>query len=109
MEKDMRYFKENFIVRYAGNYLMINLVSFRRKIISNDDYVLLKNIAVKNYENLFDIEKNYMQKLYNEKQLLSNDIISMYDKQRESSSCKPYFNIGSLTINLTYNCNFKCN
>ena len=104
----MRTFRENFIIGYAGKMLMINMVSFRRKIISAEEYLLLKGINSKDGSNLLDTEAAFLKLLYDEKQLLSDELIAWYDNQRELTFNKPCYRIGSITINLSYDCNFHC-
>lgn len=104
----MRKFKENLIVGYCNYYLMLNMVSFRRKIITEDQYSLLKSISLKEGRSLTEKEKEFIKLLYDEKQLLSKNIVDEFDKQMIDSYKKPRRKIGSITINLTYDCNFKC-
>ena len=104
----MRKFKENFILKYGENYMLINMISFRRKMISADDYLLLKSINSKNFIHLNNVEEAIIKKLFEEKQLLSEELIAWYDTQRELNYNKPSYHIGSITLNLTYDCNFSC-
>ena len=104
----MRTFRENLIIGYSGQYLMLNLISFRRKIITINQYRMLETIKGLSLDNLSDEEMEFYNDLFNEKQLLSDELIATYDKQREDSAPISKRKIGSITINLTYDCNFKC-
>lgn len=104
----MRTFRENLIIGYSGQYLMLNLISFRRKIITINQYRMLETIKGLSHDNLSDEEMEFYNDLFNEKQLLSDELIATYDKQREDSAPISKRKIGSITINLTYDCNFKC-
>ena len=105
----MRIFKENFIIGYAGQYMMVNLISFRRKFITKEEYYLLDSINKKGDQQLLDAEISFLKKLYDEKQILSEELIAWYDKQRELTFPKVCYAIGLITLNLTYDCNFQCN
>ena len=103
----MRKFKENFIVRYLDKYMMLNLISFRRKVITEEQYNFLKEIQLKE-NNASDVAKSFLNDLYAQKQVLSNELIEWYDKQRQNTIPPIKRAITHVTINLTYDCNFKC-
>ena len=96
----MRIFKENFIIGYAGQYMMVNLISFRRKFITKEEYYLLDSINKKGDQQLLDAEISFLKKLYDEKQILSEELIAWYDKQRELTFPKVCYAIGLITLNL---------
>lgn len=72
------------------------MVSFRRKIISAEEYLLLKGINSKNGFNLLDTEAAFLKLLYDEKQLLSDELIAWYDNQRELTFNKPCYRLVAL-------------
>lgn len=104
----MRTFRENLIIGYSGQYLMLNLISFRRKIITLNQYRLLESIKGNALNDLSNEELTFYNGLVSEKQLLSDELIASYDSQRENNVPMSKRKIGSITINLTYDCNFKC-
>lgn len=75
----MRTFRENLIIGYSGQYLMLNLISFRRKIITINQYRMLETIKGLSHDNLSDEEMEFYNDLFNEKQIYPRDNCKNYN------------------------------
>lgn len=95
------------------SYMLMNLISFRRKLIDNEELMCLYTISEKKVSNkpLNRQENELYQRLSDEKQILSDDLIKQYDTHKEKEaaddlgSCRP---ISSIMLSPTLRCNFNC-
>lgn len=91
--------------------LLINLINFRRKVISDNELTILKIIEKKINSSLFltTSEESLFSSLCNEKQILSNELIQNLDMAFNENYKIPYpFHVTEGTFNITHKCNFKC-
>ncbi len=95
-----------------ANVLLVNLISFRRQKLSSD---LFSNIIeIENKINkgvsLSEDESKILNKLYDDKQILSNDVVLKIEKdiQNVPELIMDKFLVKGYTINLTHECNFRC-
>ncbi|QSX05566.1 radical SAM protein [Sedimentibacter sp. zth1] len=107
---------KNIIIKYKEKVLIMNLITFRRKFISYGELDLLISIytKLKNNESHFSYkEKTLYDNLINERQILSDEIIELFDKKmneiRKQKIKDINYNISeSIQIDITDECNFNC-
>lgn len=104
----------NVIVKMKNAYMMMNLISFRRKIISEQQFSILKSLngkIEKNDCNLTETEQSFYKELLKEKQILDDKSIKLFEEQIAilNKERKLKFNISNeIQINLADGCNFNC-
>ncbi|MBI9008459.1 MAG: radical SAM protein [Tenericutes bacterium] len=100
----------NICYKYKENQYIMNLISYRRKKISEIEYQLLHKIdrKIASDTKLNTSEDVFYKKLINEKQILSDNQIAIFDKELFSACNKLGDKIKSITINYSYACNFQC-
>ena len=107
----MRVIFGNIYIKYGNKILLMNLISFRREFLTQEEFDMLKLIELKSKQSK---ELNYEESiLYNKllkcKQILLPEVVTQADELIKNDVNKIYPYIRAATINLTYNCNFKCN
>lgn len=98
------------IVLHADDYwLLMNLFSFRRTILSNEEYEELKNTYEKyiRYQRINE-EDNIYNKLVKEKQILEDSVIKKIDILQRKEKKYEVGSIREITITLSYKCNLNC-
>lgn len=99
---------------FGNKYVLMNLYSFRRMLLSPEDYyVLLKIDENINSGKILTPEESALYKLLsNSKQILTESLKKEYDVKRSDyiqrifSGISPLIN--SITISPSYSCNFNC-
>lgn len=93
-------------------YLLLNLISFRRQIISIETLRALRTIEKKQKSGnrLTREEEKIIMELYNNKQILPDLIKDKVERQikENSNASLNVFPVKSITFNLTHRCNFNC-
>ena len=102
---------ENLVIKNDKACMLLNLFSFRRKILSNTEEILVKRLIEKegNEKKLDDEEVQFIMQLKAEGQIISAEKIELLDKLLQNEK-KPEKNLtlDTLIFNLTYNCNLDC-
>lgn len=88
----------------------MNLISFRRKLISKKEYELLNNayIKYKSNEEYSQAESSYIKYLKDQKQIIDCNNINEYQQKLESYYLKCTPKVRAISINVTNKCNFRC-
>lgn len=105
----------NIFIRLPKNkYILLNLYTFRRKRISEEELLILIEAQSKILSNkpLNLCELNLIKSLTNEKQILTDELKTAYLKLKESEHQNALANIvykvNRITISPTFKCNFNC-
>ena len=109
----VRFVFDNLIYKCGENrYILLNLFNFRREIINGATLTQLLQISQKqsNGTSLLDSELSLLQIYYEKRQFLPGDTIHELDKsnQLQSQISLKKYPIKSITLNVSYHCNFKC-
>jgi|GEM_PF-1400876 len=103
---------KNIIYWMNDDLYMMNLVSFRRRKLSANEFEILKDI----HQHLVDGRRmnescrDFYQDLLKEKQVMDEDTLGQVDhflqgRMTDDNLCS---RLDSIVVNLTYECNFKC-
>ena len=98
----------------SSSYTLINTYSYRRCLVSEGEIVLLMSAQekTKNSVSLDPDESALLDRLIGERQILSDQNRKEYDDRRkeyvESSLTAPNPLINSISVFLTFSCNFNC-
>ncbi len=113
MKRQERIVLNNIIIDTGKKYLIMNLINFRREYVNEEQLKMMRFIGNKKFakEKLLDKEQAFYEELLAKRQVLTDEMISMYEEKRkemelEKLEIQPYIN--SIVINLSYKCNFKC-
>lgn len=101
----------NLAIYSDKNIVLLNLMNFRRKVISASDFDVLMIIDEKNKngDSLSSLEKELYETLLSQKQILLPELISKADTLRENTLKNSIQKtIKDFTISPTFDCNFKC-
>lgn len=108
-----RFVFDNLVYKISDtSFLIMNLISFRREMVTKD--VLKQLILIEDKQEREEClsieEENFLQKFYDKKQILSAEIVKEVDKRLEKDSelQMSRFPVKSITFNLTHSCNFSC-
>lgn len=102
--------RDNIVVHTTTDKLLLmNTVTFRRKLINKEQRKVLESI-ISNKGSLDREEMAFLKSLEDEKQILPKDIVDMYSETLIADSKKEVNEENSITpsIILTYNCNCNC-
>ncbi len=108
-----RFVFDNLVYKYNDDaFLLMNLISFRRKTVTNDtlDRLILIESKLEMGKELSDEEGRLLQHFHEKKQILPAEIIEEVDKRSEQNSDLHLskFPVKAITFNLTHSCNFNC-
>ena len=101
----------NIYYQLNDNYYIMNLISFRRQKLSYNEILTLNSINKKleNYVSFTETEEKLYNYLLDKKQILSKELIDKFDQGLMQSVNHNFsVNIESISINLTYQCNYNC-
>lgn len=108
-----RFVFDNLIYRSNDHsFLLMNLISFRREIITK--YMLDRLVLIESKLNsgkaLSGEEQNILDFFHEKKQILPPEIVEEVDRQSEEKAALHLskFPVKSITFNLTHACNFNC-
>ena len=105
---------QNFYLQFSEKeVILINIISYRREKISIDEFQILKRIEEKITQKivLSDDESKLYNKLFEQKQILPDDLIEKYINETKEFCENGRIENLAITqaiINLSYKCNFKC-
>lgn len=93
-------------------FLIMNLISFRRKTITKDtlDRLILIESKLETGKGLSGEEENFLEYFHENKQILPTEIVEEVDRRSEQNSelHLSKFPVRAITFNLTHTCNFNC-
>lgn len=108
-----RFVFDNLIYKYNDEaFLIMNLISFRREIITKN--ILDRLISIESKfeagQGLSCEEENFLEHFLEKKQILPTEIVKEVDRRLEQDSeiHLSKFPVKSITLNLTHSCNFNC-
>lgn len=108
-----RFVFDNLVYRISDtSFLIMNLISFRREVITEAELeqLILMEGKRERKEYLSAEEENFLQKFYDKKQILPAETVKEVDRRLEKNSELQMlkFPVKSITFNLTHSCNFNC-
>ena len=106
-----RFLFNNLIYRLSeDNYVLINLINFRRQIISEENLHTLMSLENKKKtgEEVLQNEKLLYDYLIAKKQIFLPETIKKVETELSKFEFPKIYNIKNFTINLTHECNFSC-
>lgn len=108
-----RFVFDNLVYKFNDEaFLIMNLISFRRKTIPKEtlDKLILIEDKMETRKSLSGEEDQFLRKFYEEKQILPPEIVAEVDRrtEQESELHLSQFPVRSITFNLTHSCNFNC-
>lgn len=108
-----RFVFDNLVYKFNEEaFLIMNLISFRRKTIPKEtlDKLILIEDKMETGKSLSGEEDQFLRKFYEEKQILPPEIVAEVDRRTEQGSelHLSQFPVRSITFNLTHSCNFNC-
>ena len=97
----------------SSKYTMLNLYSFRRKLIDEHDFKSLCAASAKeSFYEMTEDEKNMLSNLCEQKQILSEELQREYDQKRKRILNQRLADvpvlINSISITPSFQCNFSC-
>ena len=105
-----RIFYNNLLIKLNDNFLLINLLSFRRRILSENEQETIFRMLSKESPTTYDeSEMNLYNALQNEGQIISKDKRELFEKNAEEYSTKSEVEYKHfITIQITEECNMNC-
>lgn len=103
----------NIVLHIKNNYLIMNLINFRREYLSKDQIQMMESIEEKIQSKIIlqEDEQFFYETLLEKKQILTEEMISVYESKRRLLEEEPFeekVQIRRCMLNLSYKCNFHC-
>lgn len=104
----------NIFIQKNNAFILLNLYSFRRMLISKHELQVLLSCRdnMRSGMPISDVEKELYDRLVSKMQIIPDDILSIYlaekAKKHTDDLSKVYPKISRITISPTFSCNFNC-